>query len=57
MERARPLDPSFQAILADKGALLMAAGHPEEAVSLLRQKEASNPSFRSSKFSLFARVS
>ena len=26
MERARPLDPSFQAILADKGALLMAAG-------------------------------
>jgi tetratricopeptide (TPR) repeat protein len=42
------LDPSSKAILADKGAPLMAAGHPEEAVSLLRQMEASDPSFRSS---------
>jgi Tfp pilus assembly protein PilF len=48
IERARQLDPSSKAILADKGVLLMWAGHPEEALSLLKQMEVSDPNFRSS---------
>ena len=37
IERARQLDPSSKAILADKGALLNRAGRPAEALSLLKQ--------------------
>jgi len=48
IERARQLDPSSKAILADKGLLLMEAGHREEGVALLKQIEVSDPSFRSS---------
>lgn len=48
IERARQLDPSSKAILADKGVLLMRAGHIREALSLLKQMESSDPSFRSS---------
>jgi Tfp pilus assembly protein PilF len=48
IERARQLDPSSKAILADKGVLLLEAGHRDEARSLLQQMEASDPNFRSS---------
>jgi len=47
IERARQLDPSSRAILADKGLLLLAAGRSDEAITLLKQIEAENPSFRS----------
>jgi Tfp pilus assembly protein PilF len=47
IERARQLDPSSKAILADKGLLLLAAGRTEEGISLLRQIESGDPSFRS----------
>lgn len=36
IERARQLDPSSKAILADKGLLLLDAGHPDEALALLK---------------------
>ena len=48
IERARQLDPSSKAILADKGVLLFDAGHRNEALALLKQMEASDPAFRSS---------
>jgi Tfp pilus assembly protein PilF len=48
IERARQLDPSSKAILADKGALLNRAGRSAEALSLLKQMEVSDPGFRSS---------
>jgi Tfp pilus assembly protein PilF len=47
IERARQLDPSSKSILADKGLLLMDAGHPEEGLALLKQMEIDEPSFRS----------
>ncbi len=47
IERARQLDPGSKAILADKGLLLMDAGHPDEALTLLKQMEADDPSFQS----------
>jgi Tfp pilus assembly protein PilF len=47
IERARQLDPSSKAILADKGVLLLDAGHPEEARALLEQMETADPNFRS----------
>ncbi len=48
IERARQLDPSSKAIPADKGALLNRAGRPQEALTLLKQMEVSDPGFRSS---------
>jgi tetratricopeptide (TPR) repeat protein len=48
IERARQLDPSSKAILADKGILLLEAGRRDEARSLLKQLAASDPNFRSS---------
>jgi predicted Zn-dependent protease len=45
---ARQLDPSSKAIPADKGVLLLKAGRRDEARSLLKQMEASDPNFRSS---------
>lgn len=48
IERARKLDPSSKAILADKGAILIRAGRLEEARSLLKQLEVADPGFRSS---------
>ena len=47
IERARQLDPSSKAILADKGVLLLGAGRPEEAQALLEQMETADPNFRS----------
>jgi Tfp pilus assembly protein PilF len=47
IENARKLDPHSSAILADKGLILFLAGQKEEAVSLLRQLEASEPNFLS----------
>ena len=47
IDRAQKLDPSSSAILADKGNILLAAGHTEEAVSLLKAIETRDPSFRS----------
>jgi Tfp pilus assembly protein PilF len=47
IERARQLDPSSKAILADKGFILVGAGRTEEARALLRQMEASDPDFAS----------
>ena len=47
IERARQLDPGSKAILADKAVLLYNAGHEEEALALLKQMQASDPSFRS----------
>ena len=47
IERARQLDPSSKAILADKGMLLYNAGHVEESLALLKQMLAADPTFRS----------
>jgi DNA-binding winged helix-turn-helix (wHTH) protein/Tfp pilus assembly protein PilF len=45
IERAQALDPASKAILADKGILLWGAGRQNEAVTLLKQLEASEPDF------------
>lgn len=47
IEVAETLDPASTSILADKGAILFHAGRQEEAVGLLKQMEATEPSFRS----------
>ncbi len=47
IERARQLDPGSKAILADKATLLYDAGHVEESLALLKQMQASDPTFRS----------
>jgi tetratricopeptide (TPR) repeat protein len=47
IERARQLDPSSTAILADKGFILFYQGHPDQAVALLRQVEAAEPASQS----------
>jgi len=47
IERARQLDPSSKAILADKGFILAGAGRTEEARTLLKQIEVSDPNFAS----------
>jgi tetratricopeptide (TPR) repeat protein len=47
IERAQSLDPSSTAILADKGDILFHVGSREEAINLLKQMEATEPSFRS----------
>jgi tetratricopeptide (TPR) repeat protein len=48
IEHARELDPTSNAIVADKGLILYYAGQRDEAVALLRQLEATEPSFASS---------
>jgi len=47
INRAQALDPASSAILADKGNILSAAGRQDEALSLLKQMESRDPSFRS----------
>ena len=47
IEVARRLDPSSVAILADKGEILHTAGQMDEAIGLLKQMEAAEPSFTS----------
>jgi DNA-binding winged helix-turn-helix (wHTH) protein len=45
INRAQMLDPTSKAIVADKGMLLWNAGRREEAVTLLKQLEATEPDF------------
>jgi Tfp pilus assembly protein PilF len=47
IETARRLDPSSNSILADKGLMLSAAGQTDDAVALLKQIQATEPSFTS----------
>ena len=47
MEQARRLEPSSNAVLADKGLLLYYAGRRNEALQLLTQLEATDPSLSS----------
>ena len=47
IDRAQALDPASSAILADKGNILSVAGRQDEALSLLKQMESRDPSFRS----------
>jgi tetratricopeptide (TPR) repeat protein len=47
IEKARALDPTSSAILADKGLVLYAAGRPNEAIALLQGLEKSEPDFLS----------
>ena len=46
-DRAQQLDPSSNAILADKGFILFCAGHREQGLALLKELEASEPDFLS----------
>jgi tetratricopeptide (TPR) repeat protein len=52
INKAQELDPSSNATLADKGALLASAGRTQEAIDLLREVERSAPDFRSPHFYL-----
>ncbi len=45
IELARKLTPDSPSILADKGELLWAAGHREQALQLLKQLETAEPDF------------
>jgi tetratricopeptide (TPR) repeat protein len=47
IERAQSLDPASTSILADKGNILFQLGRRDEAVTLLKQMEVTEPSFRS----------
>ena len=47
IDRAQGLDPASSAILADKGNILLVAGRREEGLSLLKQMERREPTFRS----------
>ncbi|MGC1449806.1 MAG: tetratricopeptide repeat protein [Candidatus Sulfotelmatobacter sp.] len=47
IELARKLAPDSPSILADKGELLWAGGHHEQALQLLKQLEAADPDFLS----------
>jgi DNA-binding winged helix-turn-helix (wHTH) protein/Tfp pilus assembly protein PilF len=47
IELARKLAPDSPSILADKGELLWAGGHHEQALQLLKQLEAADPNFLS----------
>ncbi len=47
IDRAQALDPGSTSILADKGNILFRAGRREEGLSLLKQMESREPSFRS----------
>ena len=45
IERARALNPTSKAILADEGSILFSAGHRQEAIALLTQIEKDEPDF------------
>jgi DNA-binding winged helix-turn-helix (wHTH) protein/Tfp pilus assembly protein PilF len=45
IELARKLSPDSSSILADKGELLWAAGHHEQAMQMLKQLEVAEPEF------------
>ena len=45
IERAQTLDPASKSVLADKGAILLDAGRLQEATTLLKQMEESEPDF------------
>jgi Tfp pilus assembly protein PilF len=47
VERARQLDPSSSSIAADRAVILYFDGNKEEAISILKQMEQSEPAFRS----------
>ncbi len=47
IERARQLDPSSTAILADKGDILYYEGRPDQAIALLKQVEMAEPASQS----------
>jgi Tfp pilus assembly protein PilF len=47
IERAQALDPTSTSILADKGNALFLAGRRDEAVTLLKQMEVTEPAFLS----------
>jgi len=47
IETARRLDPSSVSILADKGLMLSAAGQTDEALTLLKQIQDTDPTFAS----------
>jgi tetratricopeptide (TPR) repeat protein len=47
IEKARELDPSSHAIIADKGLLLYYAGRNQDAIKVLQEVENTNPGFRS----------
>jgi tetratricopeptide (TPR) repeat protein len=47
IERAQALDPTSTSILADKGNILFHAGRRDEALTLLKQIEVTEPAFRS----------
>jgi tetratricopeptide (TPR) repeat protein len=47
IERAQTLDPASTSILADKGNILFHAGRRDEAITLLKQMETTEPAFRS----------
>ncbi len=47
IELARKLSPDSPSILADKGELLWAGGHHEQALPLLKQLESADPNFLS----------
>jgi tetratricopeptide (TPR) repeat protein len=47
IERAQALDPTSTSILADKGNILFHAGRRDEALTLLKQMEVTEPAFRS----------
>ena len=47
IERAQTLDPASTSILADKGNILFHVGRRDEAITLLKQMEATEPAFRS----------
>lgn len=47
IDRARQLDPSSASILADRGLILFTAQRSDEAVSLLKQIETTDPEFLS----------
>jgi DNA-binding winged helix-turn-helix (wHTH) protein/tetratricopeptide (TPR) repeat protein len=45
IDRSQVLDPASKSVLADKGSLLFGAGHPREAIALLKQMEEAEPDF------------
>ena len=47
IERAQNLDPTSTSILADKGNILFYTGQHDEAITLLKQMETTEPAFRS----------
>ena len=47
IERAQTLDPASASILADKGNILFHSGRRDEAITLLKQMETTEPAFRS----------